>query len=349
LGVLPVLMAQLEAFVEVARQGTMRQASDTLHLSQPALSARIAGLERALGARLFDRKKRGMTLTPAGKALLPHALRTIDAASAGVAIVRDFELGRAGEVIVGATPAISTYVLPDVICKFRQSCPTVRVFVRTNSSEEIQELVIRGDAHVGLVREHRVEYLSCEPLYSEELVLVAHSEHQLAHGNPVSAGDLLSTTLVMLDRRWASSGVLLDVFAASGTLPFDTIEIESVELAKQLVSRGVGVAMLPMTAVAREIDRGEFVRLPLTEARPVARRVVLVERPGAPAWAPLDAFRDLLRRIPDVVAGALSPTNVVPRPSGHASAWASLSDGAVDENANGRARIAETERVIFGE
>ena len=318
-----MLMAQLEAFVEVARQGTMRQASESLHLSQPALSARIMGLENVLGARLFDRKKQGMKLTPSGKAYLPHAVRAIEAARAGATVVRDFELGRAGELTVGATPGISTYVLPNILSRFRQICPTVRVLVRTKSSEEIDELVIRGDAHVGIVREHRVEFLSYESLYSEELVLVAHHTHSLARGGPVTTADLLNSTLVMLDRRWASSGFLLEVFSQSGTLPFDTIEIESIELAKQLVKESVGVAMLPMTAIAREIDAGDLVRVPLEEASPVGRRVFLVERPGAVAWTPLDEFRELLRQIPAIVPGALSPTDVVPSPAGHSTTWTS--------------------------
>ena len=93
-----MLMTQIEAFVEVAQHGTMRRASEALHLSQPAVSARIMLLERSLGARLFDRKKQGMTLTPVGKVLLPHALRALEAAEAGAASVRDFELGRAGEL-----------------------------------------------------------------------------------------------------------------------------------------------------------------------------------------------------------------------------------------------------------
>jgi len=251
-----------------------------------------------------------MMLTPVGKVLLPHALRALEAAEAGAASVRDFELGRAGELIIAATPAISTYVMPEVLSRFRSHRPTVRIVIRTHSSEEIDDIVLRGDAHVGLVRDHRIDYLLKEPLYSEELVLVAHGSHKLAGREYVTAFELLEVTLVILDRRWASSAVLFELFSTTGVFPVDTIQIESVELAKQLVRREVGVAMLPMTAVANELSCGDLVRIPVKDARPVARRVLLVERPGAPAWAPLDDFRILVRHIPAFVSGAFSPEGI---------------------------------------
>src|SRR4029079_972074 len=73
---------RLEAFLEVARLGSMRSASRTLHLGQPAIRARIATLEDEVGARLFERTKRGVRLTLAGRALLPHAERALDAIDA---------------------------------------------------------------------------------------------------------------------------------------------------------------------------------------------------------------------------------------------------------------------------
>jgi len=322
-----MLTAQLEAFVAVAREGTMRQAGESLHLSQPALSARIMGLERALGARLFDRKKQGMVLTPAGKALLPHAVRATEAARAGMTAVRDFRLGRAGELVIGATAAISTYVLPRIVVEFRRTHPTVRLIVRTETSEEIDELVLRGDAHLGVVREHRVDLLAKEPLYSEELVLVGRPGFGGEERTQVTMAELREEPLILLDRRWASSAVLLDLFSSTGEPPLDTISVESVELAKHLASHGVGYAMLPMTAIAHELEIGTLKRFTIEDVKPVSRRVLLVERPGAATWEPLDALRSLLRRIPELVPGTFPPRRLpFPGLPGHVSAWAAVVD-----------------------
>ena len=73
-----VLAPLLEAFAEVARVGSVRRAGEILHIGQPALSARIAALERVVGMPLFERSRRGMTLNPAGQALLPHVERSVD-------------------------------------------------------------------------------------------------------------------------------------------------------------------------------------------------------------------------------------------------------------------------------
>lgn len=317
-----MLMGQLEAFVVVAREGTMRRASELLHLSQPALSARVVGLERAMGSQLFDRTKRGMTLTPVGEALLPHAVRVTEAAKAGMTAVRDFQLGRAGEIAIGATAAISSYVLPEILARFRVAHPTVRLAVRTDTSEGIDELVVRGDVKVGIVREHRVDHLSKESLYSEELVLVGKPGGADGVQACLTADDLREATLILLDRRWASSAVLLDLFSANGDPPVDTIAVESVDLAKHLACRGVGYAMLPMTAVASELESGRLARVMLSEQKPVLRRVLLVERSDAAAWEPLDELKSLLRRVPEFVPGTVASANLgFPGLPGHVSAW----------------------------
>ena len=308
-----MLLAQVEAFVEIAWQGSMRQAGETIHLSQPALSSRIVGLERELGVRLFDRRKRGMTLTPAGRAFLPHAERLLETARSGIATVRDFAGGRAGEIIVAATPAISTYVLPELIRRFRARWPTVRMFVRTLPSEGVADLVLRGDAHLGIVREHRIDHLRHHPIYEEELVLVAHPGHPLVGGDPVDLTRLRQTTLILLDRRWPSTEFIRGLSGEDDGDLLDTIEIDNVELAKRLVGRGVGVAMLPMTAIASEIERSELVRLQLGEVRRVARKVLVVERASALSWSPLDDLRELLDEIPDFVPGAAAVGSALAR------------------------------------
>ncbi len=301
-----MLLAQIEAFVEIAWQGTMRKASETIHLGQPALSARIVGLEEYLGAPLFDRQKRGMVLTPAGRAYLPHAEKLLEAARFGIAVVRDLESGRAGEVVIGATSAISAYVLPELIARFRKSWPTVRVFVRTQPSEGVAELVLRGDAHVGLVRDHRVDHLIRHAIYEEELALVARSNHPLTAKPTLAPSELQKATIILLDRRWPSTEFMRNLFAAKAAVALDTIEIDNVELAKRLVARGLGVAMIPMTAVASEIKRGDFVQLKIRGTRSISRKVLVLERPGNPGWPPLDDIRRLMHAIPEFVPGAIA-------------------------------------------
>src|SRR5829696_3568691 len=146
-------LAQVEAVVAVARDGQVSRAASSLHVTQPALTARIHGLEDELGTTLFSRSGRGMELTAAGRAFLPFAERALGALRDGGELLTELRRGGAGELRVGAAPAVSTYVLPRLLVRYTERHPNVRLVVRTGHSEEIVELAIRQEIDVGLTRE----------------------------------------------------------------------------------------------------------------------------------------------------------------------------------------------------
>ena len=107
-----MLFNQITAFVETARRQSVSRAAEALFISQPALTARLKGLEADLGAELFVRGPRGMRLTDAGNAFLPYAVRSLETLTDGRMQVNALERGGAGRLAIGAAPAVSTYVLP---------------------------------------------------------------------------------------------------------------------------------------------------------------------------------------------------------------------------------------------
>ncbi len=136
-----MLLSQLQAFIEVARARSVSRAADALFVTQPALTARIQGLERDLGAQLFVRTPRGMRLTEAGRRVPPLRRPRARDARRRPALVNAFERGGAGQLALGAAPAVSTYVLPALLKRFSVGHPRVAVSVRTGHSEEMLELV----------------------------------------------------------------------------------------------------------------------------------------------------------------------------------------------------------------
>ncbi|HEY4658381.1 MAG TPA: LysR family transcriptional regulator, partial [Gemmatimonadaceae bacterium] len=140
---------RLSAFVEVARTGNLTRAARVLEVTQPALSERLQGLERELGVDLFVRTPRGVRLTEAGRALVPHAERAMSAIADGRRVVDELRRGAGGRLAVGAAPAVSTYVLPLVLHRFNVEHPDVELSVRTGHSEEVLEMVLREDVQVG--------------------------------------------------------------------------------------------------------------------------------------------------------------------------------------------------------
>ena len=138
-----MLFTQITAFVETARRQSVSRAAEALFISQPALTARLKGLEGDLGAQLFVRGPRGMRLTDAGNAFLPYAVRSLETLTDGRMQVNALERGGAGRLAIGAAPAVSTYVLPPLLKRFSEGFPRVLVSVRTGHSEEILDLVLR--------------------------------------------------------------------------------------------------------------------------------------------------------------------------------------------------------------
>src|SRR5213592_1035470 len=129
-------LLQVEGFLEVARRGSVSRAAEALFITQPTLTARLHSLERELGAKLFQRTPRGMRLTEAGRAWVPFAERALRALVDGRDALEQTMSASAGHLMIAAAPAVSTYVLPDLLERFVAAHPPVEVSVRTGHSED---------------------------------------------------------------------------------------------------------------------------------------------------------------------------------------------------------------------
>jgi DNA-binding transcriptional LysR family regulator len=299
-----VLLAQIEGFVEIARQSNMRRAAMTLSISQPALTSRLQGLEEELGTPLFRRTHTGMVLTPAGRAFLPHADRVLEAVRSGTALVRDLGHGVVGELALAVAPAVSAYVLPDVLVRFTERHPGVRLLVRTGHSEEIVDLVARGEVDLGIVRQLRDPRVRSRPLYEDELVLVVWPDHPFAPAGRIDVGEIAQLQLILFDRTSSYYDVTNALFRKAGVVPRGITEVDNIEAAKRMVERGLGVALLPGTAVADAVTSGTLREIELVGAEAIRRRIVAVERLGprpsspfvASLWALLDSIPETIPR-----------------------------------------------------
>ncbi|HWC32281.1 MAG TPA: LysR substrate-binding domain-containing protein [Actinomycetota bacterium] len=256
----------MEAFLEVARVRSVSRAADALFVTQPAITARIKGLERALDATLFVRTSRGMKLTESGEAFLPYAKRALETLADGRRAVNTVERGGGGRLSVGAAPAVSTYVLPSVLKRFAESHPRISVSVRTGHSEEIVELVLREQVDVGLVRALRHPEIATTPLYEDRLVLVVEPSHRFASSGSIDLEQMSREQLVLFDRTSSYHEVTSAFFRRAGVVPAAVMELDNIEAAKKMVEEGFGVALLPHTAVES------------ADAEPVGRQIVAIRR-----------------------------------------------------------------------
>jgi DNA-binding transcriptional LysR family regulator len=303
-----MLIAQVEGFLETAKHGNVSRAAEALHVTQPALTARLQSLEAELGSPLFVRGRRGMQLTDAGRAFLPYAQRAMLALDEGASLITELGRGGTGELVLGAAPAVSTYVLPGLLVRFTDRHPRVRLVVRTGHSEEILEMALRREIDLGLVRELRHPDIESRPLYEDELVLVADAAHPFAARGTIAMDEVAGARLILFDRTSSYYDLTNAFFRQAGVAPSGVMELDNIDAAKQMVGQGLGIALLPHTAVAAELADRRLRAVRIEGAQPIRRRIVAIRRRDLGAVAgPTAAFLEILGGVGEILPDGASP------------------------------------------
>jgi DNA-binding transcriptional LysR family regulator len=276
-----MLLVHIEGFLEVARFGSVSRAAEALYVTQPTLTARLHALERELGERLFVRGRQGMRLTDSGRAFLPYAERAVRALRDGRRAIDEVGSASAGQLVLAAAPAVSTYILPAVLEQFVAAHPRVEVIVRTGHSEDVLQMVLRDEVQVGLGRALRHPEVTLQPFHEEELVLVVAPDHPFARGDGVSIAEVGSEQLILFDRTSSYYEITQAAFLAAGVALRGLMELDNIEAAKKMVQRGLGVSLLPRTAVASEVEAGTLCGIELRDAAPMRRQIVAMRRRDA--------------------------------------------------------------------
>jgi DNA-binding transcriptional LysR family regulator len=316
-----MLLNQIAAFIETAERQSVSRAAEALFISQPALTARLKALEADLGARLFVRTPRGMRLTDAGSAFLPYAVRALETLTDGRMQVNALERGGAGRLVIGAAPAVSTYVLPPLLKRFSEGYPRVSISVRTGHSEEILDLVLREQATLGLVRALQHPDILSTPLYEDRLVLVVDRSHPFAKAGRIGMKDLADEQLVQFDRTSSYRDLTSALFVTAGVSPGGRMELDNIDAAKKMVEQGFGVALLPQTSVTDELEAGTLAEVEIVDAAPVRRKIVAITlRDAGPPAGHAKAFLATFDEIRGELTNGPRRYGVMPRRAGERQA-----------------------------
>lgn len=273
----------VEAFVAIVRSGGFTKASARLHLSQPAITRRIRLLERELGAPLFERIGRGMVLTDAGRAFLPHAHALLASMRDGLDAVAALRGSDRGAVTLAVVGTLASTTLTEHLRRFRETHPSVDLRLQTARSVEVSELVVRGEVTLGLrygTDPH--PGLVSATIYQEPLVPVCSPDHRLAHLQQVPWRALAGERWIGFPPRPEAAGEPYTVavqqrLAASGLGDAEITPIDSLTAQKRMVEAGFGVALLPQSSLTEEFRTGTLcpLRVPALQ---VAIPVVLIHR-----------------------------------------------------------------------
>lgn len=256
-------LRQLATFRVLAMTLNFHQAAQRLGYVQSTVTAQIQALEAELGARLFDRLGRHITLTNAGERLLPYAEQLLKIAEeARQAVSEPQEC--TGTLTIGATETLCTYCLPAVLHQFRLSYPQVRLLFYPTPFSALRRLVTEGQVDLAFLMEEPLTAaaLQAEPLLPESIYLVASPDHPFAQRSAISPSDLEDETILLTEAGCSYRTQFQHQLSAAGVQPATMLEFDSVEAIKQCALVGMGIAVLPAIVVATEISQGRLVVLP---------------------------------------------------------------------------------------
>ena len=242
---------QLRYVVCVADERRFTRAAARLHVAQPSISSAVAALEQELGAALFHRDRAEVTLTGAGEVFLPWARQVLADCDAGVAAVRDLLGLRRGRLVLGATPSLTTNLLPPVLASFHARYPELDLTVHEAGSQDLVDRLEKGEMDLAVViLPVDRPWVDSGELMTEELVLAVNADHPLARRRSIRVAELDRVPLVMFKDGYDLREATLLACRQAGFSP--TMAMQGLEMdgALALTAAGVAAAVVPESVVA---------------------------------------------------------------------------------------------------
>ncbi|MBV7427359.1 LysR family transcriptional regulator [Acidovorax sp. sif0715] len=295
-------LRQLRYFVGVSEAGSLLQASSRLHVAQPALGQQISALEHELGAQLFDRSSRGMSLTEAGKLFLTHARIVLADAERARGAVRDSATEPNGDVAIGLPTTVAMVATLPILSACRSRFPKIRLKLVEAYSGFLREWLQSGRLDLALLYGGAPDIgLAKRALVDDELVFVTSPNstqvparlvlHELANWPLVLPGQQHGLRR-MIDEACAPLNLKLNVVA----------EIESLGSVKRAAEAGLGSTILPLGSVAEEVEAGRL-RKAAIDSPLMSRRVVCATNVTRPQTAAVTAVVALVFDVLREMAG----------------------------------------------
>ena len=292
-------LTELRYIVAVARERHFGHAAQSCFVSQPTLSVAIKKLEQELGVVLFERGAGEVTVTPVGQRVVEQAQRVLEEAAQVKDIAQSAKDPLAGPLRLGAIYTIGPYLLPKLIAVLRKKAPTMQLLIQENYTHKLGEALKQGEVDVIVVALPFAEPgVATRAAYDEPFMVALPLGHPLEKKKHISADELTRESLLLLGAGHCFRDQVLDLCATVQRGPRGTLarslEGGSLETIRQMVASGVGITVLPSTAVQAGEGAGDLIRC-RPFARPVPdRRVVLGWRKSFPRPQAIEALRQAI-------------------------------------------------------
>jgi LysR family hydrogen peroxide-inducible transcriptional activator len=268
-------------------------------VSQPTLSAQLKKLEEYLGVKLVERQPRNVQLTEVGKQVVVRARRMLDEGDQIIALARNNKDPLAGRLKLALIPTIGPYLLPRVMQKFRKALPQLGLMLYEHQTEALLKRLHDGEVDLGIMAlPIAQDGMETRALYEEAFTVALPNHHALAAKSTIKVADLKGQTLLLLEDGHCLRDQALEVCSRIDIREAEDFRATSLETLRQMVVAGLGITLLPETAVESPFgsQRGLTIR---QFSKPVPTRTV-----GA-VWRKSSTRAEAIAAVCDILAGAM--------------------------------------------
>jgi DNA-binding transcriptional LysR family regulator len=299
---------ELEIFLVAAEEENFSAAARKLHLSQPAISFQIQGLEQRLKIQLFQRIGKRIALTEAGRQLMPMAREMVNMSSR---IEESMCLQQGivkGHIQIACSTSPGKYVLPHLIGAFRKHYPDVQFAVEVLSREAVEEKLLAHQVHIGVLSmASKHKELECWSMFEDELILIVGATHAWATRESIAPSELKDADWILREGGAATRQLITSTLAEQGLSADDlrvAMELGSVEAVEEAVEAGHGVSFVSRVAVKRALEIGR-IKIVQVNGLNVRRQILLARNKTRTCTCTQLKFREFLESPEgkDLVAG----------------------------------------------
>jgi len=300
---LPFTLQQLRILKAIATKKNFTRAASSLYISQPSLSKQIKILEKNLDTILINRERNNISLTESGKVFLQYSERILILCEESCRALIDLKKGDRGNLKVGASQTIGTYLMPRILALFAQNYPQIDLKVQVNSTRTIATSIITREIDVAIVggeiSNKLKKKLTIQPFVNDELNLIISRSHPLAIKKVIRKEDLYCLDFITLHSTSTIKKFIDNILIQNDiqTNSLRTIlQLNSIEGIKTAVSLGLGAAFVSSSSIEKEI-RLKQIRILKIENLDINRRLSIISNPDCSKSKAFQLFYNELIRL----------------------------------------------------
>lgn len=290
-------LTELKYVVAVAAERHFGRAAQRCFVSQPSLSASVKSLEEKLGVRIFERGKGHVLVTEIGEQVVAQARRVLEEAERVRAVAR---LGRSplnGVLRLGVIHTVAPYLLPEIVRELRTLAPAMPLDIEENLTANLDRMLRGGLIDVAIVAlPYEAGGIEVTALYDEEFRVIVPVRHPWARRKTIGAGELGGENLLLLDIGHCFRDQVLEACHEFTRPVAAGKQGNSLETIRNMVASGMGISVLPATALMPKYSNPLVKAVDFSAPRP-SRRVVLAYRQGFPRAGVVRAIREAVLKL----------------------------------------------------